>query len=230
NILGKEGIGINDNFFDLGGHSLKATRLVSQIHRVFEVKVSLRDLFNHMVLEDQSRLIVNAVKTAYHTIPEVAASPDYPLSLSQRRLWILSQLSEANVAYNIPEIYEFRGELDVALLSSSLSRLISRHEVLRTVFKENGSGDVRQYILSPEELGFRIEELDLRGDEDGEDNLKGQVREFVNESFDLAEGPLLRALLCRLSEDRWVFAYVMHHIISDGWSMEVLIGEVLGYY
>ncbi|MFC0516340.1 condensation domain-containing protein, partial [Mucilaginibacter angelicae] len=167
------------------------------------------------------------IQAEYSRIPEVGASPDYVLSSSQRRLWVLGQLSEANVAYNIPGIYEFRGELDVALLSSGFSRLISRHEVLRTVFRENGSGDVRQYILSPEELGFRIEELDLRGDED---SVNGQVREFVNESFDLAEGPLLRALLCRLSEDHWVFAYVMHHIISDGWSMEVLIGEVLGYY
>ncbi|WP_446686294.1 condensation domain-containing protein, partial [Mucilaginibacter angelicae] len=118
----------------------------------------------------------------------------------------------------------------MALLSSGFSRLISRHEVLRTVFRENGSGDVRQYILSPEELGFHMKEHDFRGDEDAQEQVKEEVREFVNESFDLAEGPLLRALLCRLSEDRWVFAYVMHHIISDGWSMEVLIGEVLEYY
>ncbi|MFC0513439.1 amino acid adenylation domain-containing protein, partial [Mucilaginibacter angelicae] len=229
-VLGRNGIGIHDNFFDLGGHSLKATRLAGHIHKEFGVKVSLRDLFSQTVLVEQAELISAGIQAEYSRIPEVGASPDYVLSSSQRRLWVLGQLSEANVAYNMPGVYEFRGELDAALLSSGFSRLISRHEVLRTVFRENGSGDVRQYILSPEELGFHMKEYDFRGDEDAQEQVKEEVREFVNESFDLAEGPLLRALLCRLSEDRWVFAYVMHHIISDGWSMEVLIGEVLGYY
>ncbi|MFC0716122.1 condensation domain-containing protein, partial [Cellulomonas biazotea] len=171
-VLGRNGIGIHDNFFDLGGHSLKATRLAGHIHKEFGVKVSLRDLFSQTVLVEQAELISAGIQAEYSRIPEVGASPDYVLSSSQRRLWVLGQLSEANVAYNMPGVYEFRGELDVALLSSGFSRLISRHEVLRTVFRENGSGDVRQYILSPEELGFHMKEHDFRGDEDAQEQVK----------------------------------------------------------
>ncbi|MFC0512597.1 condensation domain-containing protein, partial [Mucilaginibacter angelicae] len=230
NILGKEGIGINDNFFDLGGHSLKATRLVSQIHRVFEVKVSLRDLFNHMVLEDQSRLIDNAVKTAYHTIPEVAASPDYPLSLSQRRLWILSQLSEANVAYNMPAAYHIYGDLDLDSFKESFNWLVTRHEILRTTFKLSDSGDPIQIVHKQDEFCLDINEIDYSTLPDQAAACKLLVDENINYLFDLEKGPLLRVQLIKLERQKILFLINIHHIIFDGWSLNILVNELLTAY
>src|SRR4029077_16155429 len=111
-LLDREVIGIRDNFFELGGHSLKATRLASQIRKEFDVKVELREVFMKPLLKDQAQLIEQAAKSYYMTIPVTQKESSYCLSSSQRRLWVLSQFAESNVAYNIPGVYVFEGELD----------------------------------------------------------------------------------------------------------------------
>ncbi|HEY0609631.1 MAG TPA: amino acid adenylation domain-containing protein, partial [Chitinophaga sp.] len=227
-ILDKDRIGIKDNFFELGGHSLKATRLASQIYKTFEVRIALTDLFDHPVLEDQAKLLTASQKTSFAAIPAVGEKPCYALSSSQRRLWILSQLEESSIAYNMPAVFELEGILDMDALSGAFETLIERHESLRTIFSESPDGELRQYILPASATGFRISYHDLS--RENELTIKETIQTSLFQPFDLSAGPLLRAALYQVSAGRWLFSYVMHHIISDGWSMEVLIREVLQLY
>jgi tyrocidine synthetase-3 len=229
-LLGRERISVKDNFFGLGGHSLKATRLSSHIHKVFEVKVELKDLFSHSILEEQARLVGQASGMSYNAIPVAASQESYPLSSSQRRLWVLSRFGKANSAYNMPGAYVFEGQLDRMALGRSFHTLVGRHTILRTVFRENDEGEIRQFILPARETGFGISYHDLRNEQDREEKVKTQVQSAFAQPFDLAAGPLLKASLYQLEENLWVFAYVMHHIIGDGWSMNILIRELLQFY
>ncbi|HEY0610765.1 MAG TPA: amino acid adenylation domain-containing protein, partial [Chitinophaga sp.] len=133
-----------------------------------------------------------------------------------------------SVAYNMPGVFEFEGQLDMAALSGSFDTLIARHESLRTVFRETAEGEIKQYILSPAALDFRIAYHDLRGYSDA--TIKETIQAGIAQPFDLQKGPLLRAGLYQVADARWIFSYVMHHIVNDGWSMEVLIKEILQLY
>ncbi|WP_342332930.1 amino acid adenylation domain-containing protein [Pedobacter sp. FW305-3-2-15-E-R2A2] len=226
----QERIGIDDDFLNLGGHSLKMIRLSSQIYKTFGVKTGLQDLFSKTTLCAQAELIGLANKGVFTSIAVVEKQRDYPLSLSQQRLWILSLLNQSNIAYNVPGVYLFEGSLDLGGLSHAFSSLIERHEILRTVFRSTESGDIRQVVLSASESGFKISECDFTAAADQDDVVHEQVAKDIRAAFDLGQGPLLRAGVYRLSANRWVFSYVMHHIISDGWSMEILIKELLAYY
>jgi tyrocidine synthetase III len=229
-ILGKQNISVTANFFEVGGHSLKATRLASQIHKEFEVKIELKELFANLVLEQQAQLIEQAQKTAFVAIKPLPVQPDYILSSSQRRLWIVSQFAEGNVAYNMPGAYSFEGVLDRDALAAAFNTLIERHENLRTVFKEDEQGQIKQFIKSPGEGGFSISFHDLRSEEDQQETIQQLLQAAFSAPFDLVNGPLLRAGLYQVGENKWVFSYVMHHIISDGWSMEILLREMLVFY
>jgi amino acid adenylation domain-containing protein len=227
-ILGKETIGINDNFFDLGGHSLKATRLASQIHRIFDVKLALKDLFTTSTLQQQATLLLQSKKNVFTLIKQAPAQEAYPLSAAQRRLWVLSQFEEGSVAYNMPGVYWFEGELNTASLTYAFNRLVDRHESLRTVFRENEANEVCQWILTPEMLHFSVVTDNLQ--HATEETLQACIQKAVEAPFDLATGPLLRAILYQVEDNKWAFAYVMHHIISDGWSLNIFLKELLQYY
>ncbi|MVT11424.1 non-ribosomal peptide synthetase [Chitinophaga tropicalis] len=229
-ILGKQQIGIKDNFFELGGHSLKATRLASQVYKTFEAKISLKDLFAVPVLEEQAAFIQRAKKTAFVEISTVPVQEHYPLSSSQYRLWVLCRMEEANISYNMSGSYFFEGQLDFEALAAAFNTMIARHEVLRTVFRELENGEVRQYVLPVEESGFSIKYLDLREEADNEAVIRRLVKEDMTTAFDLANGPLLRVGLYQPADNKWVFSHVIHHIISDAWSMDILVGELLLFY
>ncbi|WP_394749620.1 amino acid adenylation domain-containing protein, partial [Spongiimicrobium salis] len=196
----------------------------------FDVRLPLRSLFETPVLCDQARLIEVSGRSSFSSLVPAPPSSDYELSSAQRRLWVLSQFEEGNVAYNMPGAHIFEGVVDVASLRTAFGRLIDRHEILRTTFRENGDGDVRQYISPSDRSGFSLLEGDLRGSGDQESAMRDIVDSDSSIPFDLSEGPLLRAGIYRLSRDRWLFTYTMHHIISDGWSLGVLIRELLWYY
>ncbi|HPI00339.1 MAG TPA: condensation domain-containing protein, partial [Chitinophagaceae bacterium] len=229
-ILGKEKISIKDNFFELGGHSLKATRLTSQIHKQFEVKIALKELFQKPMLEEQAQLIQQAQKTSFITIPLAAEQTSYSLSSAQRRLWILSQFEEGNIAYNMPGVYVFEGDLDKPALEQAFTTLIERHEILRTIFKEDAQGQVRQWIQTVEDIGFKITYKDVRKEKKQAEKIRKIVQAECIKPFNLVAGPLLRANLYQIANDKWIFTYTMHHIISDGWSMNILIKELLLFY
>jgi hypothetical protein len=163
-------------------------------------------------------------------IPRTGIKEAYSLSSSQRRLWILSQFDEGNIAYNMPGIYVFEGNLDVQALAYSFEKLIERHEILRTIFREDEQGGISQFIHPPKKAIFKIGYRDLRQEDDYREKLKQQVREEICRPFNLASGPLLRACLFQVTASKWIFTYTMHHIISDAWSMDILIKELLLFY
>ncbi|WP_167021728.1 non-ribosomal peptide synthetase [Chitinophaga sp. Cy-1792] len=223
-LLERQQISIKDNFFTLGGHSLKATRLASRIHKQFHVRLSLNELFSNVVLEDQAALILQARKQAYEAIPAAGERPYYPLSSAQQRLWLVSQFNDVHAAYHIPAVYQLEGPLDSLALEQALLLLSSRHEILRTVFREDETGTVRQFVLPPGEAGIRLAQVGLLPD------MEQHVQQLIAEPFDLGAGPLLRAGLYRQSDGTYIFCWVLHHIIADGWTMDILMEELLASY
>ncbi|HET6850666.1 MAG TPA: condensation domain-containing protein, partial [Pyrinomonadaceae bacterium] len=144
-----------------------------------------------------------------------------PLSFAQQRLWFLDQLEPESPLYNLPQVVQLNGALDVAALEHSLNELVRRHESLRTCFIDNG-GEPGQVIFEPHHIDLVTEDLSDLDEEQRRTELERRLREEEQQPFNLATGPLLRVRLFRLEEEQHVLAATMHHIISDGWSMGVL--------
>ncbi len=226
-ILGLERIGIRDNFFELGGHSLKATKVVSRISKDLEVNVSLRDIFSNPTIETLSKIIFQSNKTEYTQIKEVPEQNSYDISNAQKRLWILDQFEEESIAYNMPSAFILEGELRTEAFNEAYTFMLERHESLRTVFIiENG--EPRQMIL--ENPGFEIEIVDLRGGAGQEENARALVENDLHTSFNLETGPLIRFAIVQMENERNLLLFNMHHIISDGWSMNIFIKEFITSY
>jgi amino acid adenylation domain-containing protein len=229
-ILGLKKIGRNVSFFSIGGQSLRAIQLLSRIDREFGVNLKIEDVFTQHTIQKLAYFISNSLTTEYKQINPVIENDHYPLSSSQRRLWVLSQFEESNIAYNMPGVYVFEGNLDSKALEYSFNTLLERHESLRTVFKENEQGEIRQFINPVSDTGFRMVYQDLRFEKKQEKKLKDLVQSDLIRPFNLASGSLIRAGLYQVKNNKWVFTYIMHHIINDGWSMEILIKELLLFY
>jgi amino acid adenylation domain-containing protein len=163
-------------------------------------------------------------------ISPVKDQSSYPLSSSQRRMWALSQLEEGSKAYHVYAVYVLEGDLDMHVLSLACNKVIARHEILRTVFKEDEQGVVNQFIQSDEQSPLTTECRDLRHEQDQENTLRQLVQSALTLPFDLAAGPLIRTRLYRMADQKWIFACVMHHIISDAWSGEILFKELMQVY
>lgn len=229
-VLGIDTIGITDNFFELGGHSLKVTKLLNQINKEFEVKITFSDLFSNMILEEQAQKISRAKKINYKIIPKATEQSSYVLSSSQQRLWLLSQFEGGNEAYNMPSVFEIKGDLSISNLEKAFTTLINRHESLRTVFNEIETGQIRQFILNADETKFQLQYEDLTKEESVSNNLKEIVQKETTHAFDLSSDSLLRAKLVKIEQDNYIFICVMHHIISDGWSTEIMTNELFACY
>ncbi|MCP4108251.1 MAG: amino acid adenylation domain-containing protein, partial [Desulfobacteraceae bacterium] len=226
-ILGVDRIGVKDNFFDLGGHSLKATRVVSRISKDLEVEVSLKDIFSSPTIGSLAEIIKLSSKKEYFQIEAISVQDSYEVSNAQKRLWVLDQLKEDSIAYSMPSVFILEGEFNEKAFRNAYSYIIERHESLRTVFLIE-DGNPRQRIL--EEPGFRIEILDLRDISDKEIKAEEIVRKDMSTSFDLSKGPLVRFSLIRLEDEKYIILFNMHHIVSDGWSMNILTRDFLEAY
>lgn len=229
-LAGHQGMGIKDNFFEVGGDSLKAIRLSSRIHKSFGVKLPLRVLFTVATVEEQAQLISQSSATEFYAIPRLPQQAYYPVSPSQQRIWVLSQFSEANIAYNVPGAYIFSGTLNEEALGTAICMLTDRHEILRTSFLEDQDGNIVQRILPIDKTNIRIHSRDLRQTDEQRQLLERMMEQEHTAPFDLAGGPLMRITLYQVADDEWVFSYVLHHIITDGWSTGVLINELLQCY
>lgn len=229
-ILGLEKVGLNDNFFENGGHSLKATKFVNHVFKEFGIKLDLRDLFTRTLLKEQVQLIEETIASNYVGIKPVQKAEYYNLSASQRRLWIISQLEGGNTAYNISGKYEFEGHLDVEALEKSYKSLIERHEVLRTVFKQNDLGEVKQWIHQAKKVKNSFSFLNLCDKPNAKEKIEHLVREECEREFDLEQGPLVNAVLIQYTPVNYVFVIVVHHIIADGWSVPLIIKELSFFY
>jgi natural product biosynthesis luciferase-like monooxygenase protein/amino acid adenylation domain-containing protein len=229
-VLQKEGIGREDDFFLIGGHSLKATKLISQIFKLLNVKLEIKQIFEVSVLKDQAKLIENCSSNFYSEIVKTKLEGPYPLSSSQFRLWVLDHYDNIGSTYNMIGSYFIEGNLNIASLELAFRSLIKRHEILRTRFEEVTEGEVRQFIESDLKVDVQILEEDLRSVADWKDFLDIRLKENLEKPFNLAAGNLIKPYLYRITDNKWVFSYVMHHIISDGWSLNIMIGELLYLY
>ncbi|HEY0065824.1 MAG TPA: MupA/Atu3671 family FMN-dependent luciferase-like monooxygenase [Flavisolibacter sp.] len=238
-FFGLETLSLSDNFFGLGGDSLKGLVLVKKIKEEFGVDLTLKQFFERPMLSqvafdiDELKNSGEAGQPTEPILVEIPKAPEmdgYPLSSSQRRSWILSQFEEANAAYNMPGVYIFEGDLDTEAFEYAFDSIINRHEALRTVFREDGQGEIRQYINTPEQSGIKLVWEDARNQPDAERLEMEHVRADIVKPFDLAKGPIIRGRVCRIHDDKWVFTYVTHHIISDGWSLGVLFRELVQFY
>jgi len=172
----------------------------------------------------------NSNTMEFKSIQPVAASESYGLSNGQLRLWILSQFEKGSQVYHLPYQIPLEGNYNIGHFEQAIYSTIERHEILRTIFKENDQGEIRQWILEPDALGFSVDFQDFRNDLNSEEKISDYIKLDVQRAFDLKKGPLLRAALLQQTDTKYVFYYNMHHIISDGWSMGLLANDVLSYY
>jgi amino acid adenylation domain-containing protein len=228
-VLQVQSVGRWDNFFDLGGHSLRAVRVVSRIRQALGVEVALGEMFVRPVLADFARTLEAAVRTELPPIEPVERRDGLPLSFAQQRLWFLERLGGGGAAYHIPTRLRLRGELDRGALVRALDRIVARHESLRTTFASVDEALV-QRIAPAGESAFRLIGHDLGEHPEAEAELRRLLAEEARETFDLERGPLVRGRLIRLAADDHVLHVTMHHIVSDGWSMGVLTRELSALY
>ncbi len=229
-ILRIEHVSRTDSFFDRGGHSLLATQMISRIREQFGVELPLRTLFETPTLAGLAGRIEQAQATDHSQIvPLPRDGAPLPLSFAQQRLWFLSQWQPDLPLYNLPLMVEMLGPVDEAALHASFNAIIARHEILRTVFPVE-QGAPRQEILP--ELTLPLQTHDLRH-LPAEQRLDEQIRltgAEINQPFDLERGPLVRLMLVRMDDDTRVLLLTMHHIISDDWSVGVVLRELHAIY
>ena len=233
-----EQVGVDDNFFELGGHSLLATRVISRVRQVFGVDVSLRDLFEAPTVAGLAQRVEAALRgmQGLQSPPMRTISRDGELVLSfaQQRMWFLDQLEPNTPLYNIPDAVRFTGPLNIRALERSVNAIIQRHEALRTVFVTE-DGKPRQVISprpasAPRPMEFPIVDLQDIPASERERRAHQLIQDEAQQPFDLSRGPLLRIRVLRLAPEEHIVLLTMHHIISDGWSMTVLLNELAGAY
>ena len=225
-MLGLDRVGRNDNFFALGGHSLLAMTMLSRLRRVLAVEVSLKNLFARPALADLAAHVQMQTRSEQKPIVAAARDAALPLSYAQQRLWFFGQMEGGSEAYHIPLVVRLSGTLDVASLRRALDRIVDRHESMRTTF-EREDGRTVQRIAAPGG-GFDLRIEDLRSADEAQ--VQQRVDEEAASAFDLMRGPLVRGLLLRIGENAHLLAIVMHHIVSDGWSMGLLTAELSALY
>lgn len=229
-LLGKENVTAFDDFFKIGGHSLKAISLISSYSKRFGVKVSLKDIFDKTTVREHAELFADSAQEVFEQIPTSDLAEDYPVSHAQQRLWILSQFEEGSAAYNMPFENNFEGEFYTENFERAIHALIGRHESLRTVFFKNEKDQIRQRILPAEEMGFKLNLHDYRSKENPEKQAEEYIAKDRYVLFDLENGPLIRAHLFRLKTNEYLFYFNMHHIISDGWSVNIMQQDLMAFY
>ena len=228
-LLRLDRVGRHDNFFNLGGHSLLAVRLTSRIRQMLGIEVALNDLFTYPTLVDFAHSIDNANRTDLPLINRTSRSESLPLSFAQQRLWFLAQMDGVSRAYHVPFNLRLKGILDTSALRRALDRIVTRHEVLRTTFHLI-EGEPIQRIASAESANFFLLDQDLSQSGNTGAGLDQLIAREAEEDFDLETGPLIRGRLVRLAEEDHALLITMHHIISDGWSMGILTGELSTLY
>ncbi|MBB5635106.1 amino acid adenylation domain-containing protein [Pedobacter cryoconitis] len=229
-FFGKPSIGLNDNFFDIGGDSLKALTLIGRIQKNFNTNISIKDFFDHATVLDLSEIIKSQQTTAeeeedkadhFFSIPKSEVKEYYRLSSVQNRLYFLYEFDRASLLYNMPRVIRLKGKLDPQLLEGAFRQLILRHEILRTSFVLVG-GDPYQHIV--EDFDFEITRYTCPIREE-----EAVINKFIH-PFDLGKGPLLRVGLIELDTDHYLLMVDMHHIVMDGVSQGILIRDFMALY
>jgi len=233
-LLGIEQIGIHDDFFQLGGHSLLVAKLAARIRQAFKVELSLIEVFKSPTISQLAEAVERpGIASELPELPPIRRVPrdqPIPLSFPQERVWFLNQLTPGgNIAYNFQFTLWVRGPLRVDLLDRTLTEIVRRHEVMRTSFPAVGGRPV-QVVHEPWRVSLPV--IDLRGlpDEQRHEESEKLVFESTQTPFDVSRIPLVRWRLLRLTEDLWEMVQVEQHFIHDGWSFGVFLKEIKALY
>jgi amino acid adenylation domain-containing protein len=228
-LLAVQRVGRRDNFFELGGHSLLAVQMLTRIRAVLGRELAMRDLFEAPTLQAVALSLSGRVSAALQPVERADREQALPLSHAQQRLWFVDQLEGAGSAYHIAGGLKLLGSLDKRALQFALDTIVQRHEVLRTVFTQINGNPIQVIAAS---ATFALREVDLSAETQPARDaaLKQHAAAEVSERFDLSAGPLIRARLLRFNEQEHVLLLTMHHIVSDGWSIGLLIKELRTLY
>jgi amino acid adenylation domain-containing protein len=231
-LLGITRIGVYDNFFEAGGDSLLATQLIAHVNKSFQVSVPLRVLFDQPTIADLAQNIEvhrSLDEEAPVSIEPGMRTQPLPLSYAQERLWFMAQLQKDSPLFNIATAVHLRGELQVEALEQTFTEIVRRHEALRTVFELVDDAPA-QVILEPQPFAIPVTSLSAFSEADKQAMVLRVIREETRTSFDLSKSLPLRVSLVQLGSDEHVLILTMHHIVSDGWSIGVLVKEVAELY
>ncbi|ATB48375.1 non-ribosomal peptide synthetase [Corallococcus macrosporus DSM 14697] len=220
-VLGLERVGIHDDFFDLGGHSLKATQVIARTREAFGVDVPVRAIFERRTIALLAETLSGQAATL-EAIPRLESVEDTPVAPGQESLWFIDALGGDSAAYNVPLVLRFQGALDTAALSRTLQLLVERHEALRSTFHDRGGMPVQRVEASPASV--------LVSEDTSPALLAQRIAEEVAAPFSLTRGPLFRARHFRVTADSHVLVLNQHHIIADAWSVGVLLRELCVVY
>jgi len=221
NLFGYETIGVNDDFFELGGDSLKALGLLNSIRRKFEKEISLADFFNSPSIRGVASLISLSEEINTVEIKKAAEQEKYKLSSAQQRLYFLYELDKSSLAYNMPQVVRISGGLDRKRFSDTFRKLISRHESLRTSFMLS-DGEAYQIIGDGSDFGIETYTSSVS-------ELKEVIHQFIR-PFELDKGPLIRVGIISIAAEEDMLLVDMHHIITDGISQTILIRDFMQLY
>jgi len=234
-VLKSDSVSITDDFFEVGGHSLIGIQIVNRIEKELGVTIEFELFFDYYTVKDLSAYIDTLLpqdeqlqEVVFEQIQPLEEQEHYNVSFAQKRLWILNFLVEGNV-YNIPTTYVLNGHLNIIALETAFDALIRRHESLRTVLLTI-DGTPRQKVLDPGASGFRMKFQDISREANRYELARQLVEKVVDTRFDLFKGPIILAQLIQLETNKFIFSFTLHHIISDGWSSEIIIRELLHVY
>jgi amino acid adenylation domain-containing protein len=232
-VLGVEGVGVSDNFFELGGHSLLGTQIMARVRATLGIEMGLATLFERPAIREFAEEVERALgvggERSEGRIERAESFGARELSYGQQRLWFLDQLEPGNPLYNIPSVVHLRGHLRLDALERSLNEVVRRHESLRTSFALVDEQPV-QIIAPAEPVTLPVFNLESLTEPEREAEAQRLAGVEAQKGFDLESGPLWRASILRLDETEHVLLLTMHHIVSDGWSMGVLVREVAALY
>src|SRR5262249_29505504 len=230
-VLGLDRVGVEDNFFELGGHSLLATQIVARLRDASGVELALRPFFEAPTVAAVAAALDAAPRPARHAgaIGRAPRTGELPLSFAQERLWFLDQLVPDDPFYNIPAALRLRGALDLGTLARCVAEVARRHEALRTTFRSRGGQPV-QVIAAPDPVP--MPRVDLRGLEPAarQAEVDRLVAQEARRPFDLEAGPLWRVGVIAVGPHDHVVLMTLHHIVADGWSVGVLLRELVALY
>ena len=220
-VLSINKVGIDDNFFWLGGHSLKAINIISKIHKEMEIEISLTDLFKYPTIRKLSKVIETLKLDKYEQIKPIKEKAYYKVSPQQLRIYTVQQFDKKSITYNTPTIFMINGKVDVLTIKNAFTEIMKRHESLRTSFHQVGT-EIVQKINDFIEVDFKHINI-------YESELETYIQEFVK-PFKLYKAPLFRVSYVQLDNMKSVLLIDMHHIISDGRSMDIIVNELNYYY
>ncbi len=231
-VFGLEQIGVDDNFFQLGGHSLIATQILSRIRDVFQVELSFGQLLNNPTINDLVKIIVQ--QQLKHSSPLAKIQPIsregyLPVSFAQERVYFIEQLAPSMSAYQFQESLRFKGYLNISILEQSLSEILRRHEIFRTTFPVV-EGKLVQVIHSPQPVKLQVIDLQSLPKSEQEAEVQRLTDEAIQKPFDISQLPLIRWTLLKLSDQEYVLVHVEHHMVHDGWSFNLFLRELLTLY